>query len=331
MADELCDKRAMASPDGSGGDCWVLDARVDDSTLERIGDAREAADRLRKEVHVLIVGEVPEDPERLIHGGADHVWLARLKDVGQRSFVAAVADWLPSRRPRVVFAAGDAFGRESACRLGARCGWSLVSPALMVRARGERLTATALDSTGTGAREVEFGSDVTLIVTLRAGVAQPVAPDAARTGPIERLDFQPHAEAVVSRRFHAADPATADIRDIRRLVSGGRGLGSAAGFDLLRRVAAQLGAGVAASRAAVDLGWIEHARQVGQTGKTVKPDLYIACGISGASHHWEGMSESTHIVAINSDPDAPIHAKAHLGLAADLHEVLSRLEQGLSR
>ncbi len=99
----------------------------------------------------------------------------------------------------------------------------------------------------------------------------------------------------------------------------------------MTRIAEYLKAGVAASRVAVDLGWADRERQVGQTGKTVAPALYLACGISGASHHLAGISEAEHIVAINSDPDAPIFRTAHLGLVADIHDVLSHLETHLTR
>ena len=108
------------------------------------------------------------------------------------------------------------------------------------------------------------------------------------------------------------------------------GVGGAAGFRRLTRIAEQLKAGVAASRVAVDFGWVDRERQVGQTGKTVSPALYLACGISGASHHLDGMAETQHIVAINRDPEAPIFKIAHLGLVADLHEILTQLEAKLT-
>jgi electron transfer flavoprotein alpha subunit len=123
------------------------------------------------------------------------------------------------------------------------------------------------------------------------------------------------------------DPSQADIRYVKKLIAGGRGLGGRQGFDTLRSIAGKLGAGVAASRMAVDLGWIESARQVGQTGKTVRPDLYLACGISGASHHLEGMSDSRHVVAINTDANAPLMRRAELAIQADLHQVLARLDE----
>src|SRR5262249_58081185 len=106
-----------------------------------------------------------------------------------------------------------------------------------------------------------------------------------------RPDTVQREPVLVRGRFPVAR-AAADIRQVRRLVSGGRGVGSAQGFDQIRRIARLLDAGVAASRVAVDLGWIEYERQVGQTGKTVRPDLYLACGISGATHHLEAMSDS---------------------------------------
>jgi electron transfer flavoprotein alpha subunit len=308
----------------------VLDVEVGDALLERLGDARELADRLRVVAGVVIVGRPPEDPESLIQRGADEVCIVPMDNPGQNSVIAAAEKVLRARQPRVVFCGGDPFGRECGLRLAARCGWRIASPALIAYASSDRrLTATALDSSGRMARQVNMASDETVLVTLRAGVASARPSDLTRRGRIEFIEIPPVAEAVVARQYIPANPLTTDIRHVQRLIAGGRGLGSALGFDLLRRIATQLNAGIAASRVAVDLGWIDHQHQVGQTGKTVKPDLYIACGISGASHHWDGMSGSTHIVAINTDPDAPIHAKAHLSLVADLHQVLECFEQNL--
>ena len=120
------------------------------------------------------------------------------------------------------------------------------------------------------------------------------------------------------------------MRTVDRIVAGGRGLDGPDGFTLLGRFAKYLGASIAASRVAVDLGWIGSERQVGQSGKTVNPELYVACGISGASHHLAGMTGAKHIVAINRDPRAPIFDVAHLALVADLHQVLAEVEHMLS-
>jgi electron transfer flavoprotein alpha subunit len=193
-----------------------------------------------------------------------------------------------------------------------------------------RMLATVLDSAGQFARPIEIAANDTLVATIRAGVGEALTPDANRAGVVENIEIKKCPESVVQRRHLPADPRTADIRHLQRLVAGGRGLGGRAGFDRLRQVAHKLDAGIAATRAAVDAGWIEYERQVGQTGKTVKPDLYLACGISGASHHLEGISDSRHIISINSDPSAPIHQKAHLALVGDLYEVLDQLERRLN-
>ena len=191
------------------------------------------------------------------------------------------------------------------------------------------LEATCLDPGGGLARLVSLGADDTAVATLRKGVGEPLPADPTRRGEVTMTAIEVRREPVQVERVIPADPLTVDIHFANRLVAGGRGLGSKEGFDLLRRLAAKLGAGVAASRMAVDLGWIEHARQVGQTGKTVAPDLYIACGISGASHHLEGIAGAKHIVAINTDPTAPIFKVAHLGLVANLHDVLKHAEEAL--
>ena len=246
---------------------------------------------------------------------------------GARTFAAAVADLLAPVRPRLVLAAGDGPGRDRAARLAARTGWDLISPALAVRHGSGRFSVTALDELGRRAREVAVPADGCAVAVFRPGVADALPSDSGRLAAEFATVPGTEAECERTERVLAADPATADIRHVDRLIAGGNGLGGKEGFDRLRRIATRLRAGVAASRMAVDRGWIEPDRQVGQTGKTVAPDLYIACGISGAGHHLEGMGGSRHIVAINIDPTAPIFRVAHLGLVADLARVLDELER----
>jgi electron transfer flavoprotein alpha subunit len=207
----------------------------------------------------------------------------------------------------------------------------LFSPALQVGFdRDGRLVVTALSACGRYSREAALGPDETAVLTLKTGVAEAMPADSDRVGTVERISsVEIGEEAIRVEREIPADPSEVDIRYAERIVAGGRGLGRADGFEQLARVAQILRAGVAASRVAVDLGWIDRERQVGQTGKTVAPALYLACGISGVSHHLAGMAEARHIVAINTDSDAPIFKAAHLGLVADLREVLSALEAQL--
>jgi electron transfer flavoprotein alpha subunit len=167
-----------------------------------------------------------------------------------------------------------------------------------------------------------------VILTMKPGVADappmlasPVEPAVER----HNVALQPGPARVVRRL--PADPRTQDIREAERIVAGGRGVGGPDGFKFIRELADALGAAVAASRVAVDLGWIEYPRQVGQTGKTVAPKLYVAAGISGASHHLMGMRGSEKIVAVNADKQAPIFSVAHFGVVGDLQEVLPRLAE----
>jgi electron transfer flavoprotein alpha subunit len=305
----------------------VIDDTDGEDVLGRLGDARRAAGD--DGVGVLTVAAGAVDTDRLIEHGADEVVVVKTACTGQRTKVAAAAEVLCPHHPRLVLAPGTAGGREWAARLAIRAGWRLISPGLIVRRRSDGLEVTALDRTGRLSRRLTVGDHETAVVTLRPGVAEAIVADTRRRGIVRTVSFDPLDEPVAERQIIPADPATVDIRFASRLVAGGRGLGRREGFAALAALAEKLGAGVAASRVAVDLGWIDRERQVGQTGKTVTPDLYIACGISGASHHLDGMSDAKHIVAINTDPDAPIFKVAALGLVADLHTVLKHTLEAL--
>jgi len=311
-----------------GPTIWVADTSASAGCLERLGDARRLADALGADVRALVLGGDEASIPNLIYHGADRVFWSPVS-ANTPARIQTLTTLFQGRPPRVVLFGGDAPSREWAAGLAVRHNWFLASPTLLIRNSAAGLAVTELDHSGKRSRTEVVKADATLISTMRLGVAEPISADESRVGQVVSVDVSDGDDALVSQ-IVPPDPSTVDIRQARSVVAGGRGLGGGQGFDLLRRFAAQIGASVAASRVAVDLGWIGHERQVGQTGKTVQPELYIACGISGASHHLDGMSHSKHVIAINTDQDAAIFQVADLGLVADLHQVLEQADEMLA-
>ena len=164
------------------------------------------------------------------------------------------------------------------------------------------------------------------MVTVREGVMKMGEPDTSRTGEVEKVDVcLSEAETVIKVLERVRADKEVDLQGAQIIVAGGYGVGSKENFKLIYDLAEALGGEVGASRAAVDAGWISHDYQIGQTGVTVRPRLYIACGISGSIQHRAGMAESKKIIAINTDPDAPIFSCAHYAIVGDLNTVIPQM------
>ena len=259
---------------------------------------------------------------------ATHESFARYEPTG---YVAAVAAAVEKVRPQLVLFSGSSMGRDLAPRVAARLGVGLASDCVALALDGGKLKATRPVYAGKATQTVAFPKSPAL-VSLRPKLFAPLASDggAATVTPLA-FSHEPAAARARVVEIKAEASATVDLTEAEIIVSGGRGLKGPENFHLIESLAAALGATVGASRAVVDAGWRPHSDQVGQTGKTVSPKLYVAVGISGAIQHLAGMSSSRCIVAINKDPDAPIFKVADYGLVGDAFEVVPALTAALQR
>ena len=250
-------------------------------------------------------------------------------DLPAAAAAATLAGLVEQESPRAVLFAQTYTSRDVAGRLAVRIDRPVISNAVDVTIDGG-CTVTSEIFGGTQIVRTAFTAASPHLVLVR-----PKSFTAAETGgTVERVEVIDLPEV-----GHAGSPKVVDkiveraegpqLSDAKIIVSGGRGLGSAEAYSVIDEVAEPLNAATGATRAIVDAGWVPYAKQVGQTGKTVKPEVYMACGISGAMQHLVGMKDSKRIVAINKDPEAPIFSVADLGIVGDLHKVLPKLTETL--
>ena len=275
-------------------------------------------------------------------GAGGDTALAALGDYGAATVLHADAgDRLPSAPLSAALAAkvaeeapdlilgGQAYtDRDVAGRLAARLGVGILANVSDVRLTDEGVETDHEIFGGTRIATAVMTSRPHIVLARpKAFTAEPAGGPAPAVSALELPDVGP-AEARITGS-HVEEREGPQLGDARVVVSGGRGLGSAEAYELVERLAKKLGAASGATRAIVDAGWVPYAKQVGQTGKTVKPDVYIAAGISGAMQHLVGMKDSGTIIAINKDPDAPIFSIADLGVVGDVHKVLPQLIEAL--
>lgn len=318
---------------------WVFaeqrDGELQKVALELLGKGRELADKLGVELTAVLLGNKIDDvAKELLAYGADKVVYAedeRLAHYTTGAYTRVICDLANEKKPEALFIGATFVGRDLGPRVAARLQTGLTAD------------CTSLDTEeGTGhllMTRPAFGGNLMATImctdnrpqmsTVRPGVFDKLEKDESRVdaSKIEKIaaklgeeDLKVKVAEVVKIAKEVADIGEADI-----LVAGGRGVGSKENFEVLQQLADELEGTVAGSRAAIDNGWIDHALQVGQTGKTVRPKLYIACGISGAIQHLAGMQDSDYIIAINKDADAAIMKIADLGLVGDLNKIIPEL------
>jgi len=265
--------------------------------------------------------------------GADAVIAAddeSLEQVWVEAYGPLLSGLAREREPKVVFAGATTRGRDIAAWVAADLDAGLVADGIAVSVDANTVKVTRPVYAGKLLADV-FVTDGLQFITLRSRAFAP-AEATGKSGEVEWVQPAVGADQL-STRVKSLESAegTVSLTDATVIVSGGRGVGGPDGFEPIRELAESIGGAVGASRAAVDAGWIPYDYQVGQTGKTVSPDLYIACGISGAIQHQAGMRTSKVIVAINKDQDAPIYKLASYGIVGDLFEIVPALTAEFSR
>jgi electron transfer flavoprotein alpha subunit len=298
-------------------------------SLEVLGVARRLAQALGGGVTALLPGHgVAGLAQEVIAHGADDVLVAdhaSLKDFRAEPYAALLVQLAKERQPEVILAGATTRGRDLLGIATVDLEASSIADATDVQVVDGQVQATRPVYAGKLLATV-VGQRRPLLLSLRPRAFPKPEPDAARTGQVEQVAPAMDEAAIATKVVdYAVQEGQVSLADARIIVSGGRGVGGPEGFAPVRELAEILGGAMGASRAAVDAGWIPYAHQVGQTGKTVSPDLYVACGISGAIQHQAGMRSAKTIVAINKDPEAPIFRLARYGIVGDLFKVVPAL------
>ena len=306
-------------------------------SYELIGKARDLAKDLDTVVTAVLLGEnVAELAHELIAAGADRVLVVDNPELAlyrTEPYTQALAFVVEEYKPEILLIGATGGGRDLGPRVAARVHTGLTADctSLEIDPESKELRMTRLAFGGNLMATSLCAERRPQMATVRPGVMVRAMADSEREGEIVNLDVvleknncYVEVENIATKIGQHLDITEADV-----LVAGGRGVGSTEGFALLEELAEVLGGEVAASRAAVDAGWQAKERQVGQTGKTVRPSLYIAVGISGAIQHVAGMEEADYIVAINKNPDAPIFSTADVGVVGDLFDIVPKLTAAL--
>lgn len=243
---------------------------------------------------------------------------------------AALAEQAGAQTPDVILFGLTYTDRDVAGRLSARLGRPVLSNATDIRVEADTVVVSNEIFGGTKIVDTAIRAEAPAIVIAKAK-AFTAEPGGEQTPSVEEVALPDagHAGAGTITAVHVEATEGPKLEEADIVVAGGRGLGAAEKFALIEDLAAKLGAATGATRAVVDAGWVPYAKQVGQTGKTVKPNVYIACGVSGAMQHLVGMKDSGTIIAINKDADAPIFDVADLGIVGDLHQVIPKLIEAL--
>ena len=313
--------------------CLFASTGFDKAAQGLAGAGRRLADELGGQLRAVVIGAQADALAQEVARVADTVTIAdqaELAEYQPETCLSALARLCGELAPRAVLLGNDTYSQELAPRLAYRLGGSAVGDGVEVRVEGDALRVSRQVYGGKAQAVVEL-KRAPAVVWLRARSFAPAAPRAAE-GEVTRATLAIEADTrtrIVERKREEGGEAR--LEEARVIVSGGRGIGGPEAFEAeLKPLADLMGAQMAASRAACDAGWVPPTWQVGQTGKKVTPDLYLAIAITGASQHMAGISEAKNIAAINTDPDAPIFKHCRFGIVEDYRKVVPLLREKLA-
>ena len=338
----ILDKKEIHSQDlDQYQDVWVFgemyQGKPIDVVYELIGEGKKLAAKLNEDLCVVLPGtKVSSQAKELINYGVDRVYLLeqkQLKVYNDEYYTEAVTDLINKYNPAIILLGATTIGRSLGPRIAARIKTGLTADCtgLDIDNDSKNLLQTRPAFGGNIMATIVCKNHRPQMATVRAGIMEAAPRLDGYNGeiiknraPLNKIDLKTKVIKITEKIKESIKINEANI-----IVSGGRGVGSCENFSIIEELATTLGGAVGASRAAVDCGWIPHDHQVGQTGTTVSPKLYIACGISGAVQHLVGMESSDIIIAINKDPEAPIFKYATYGLVGDLFEIIPALVKQL--
>lgn len=330
----------MPTPGDSHHGIWVFaeqrDGRLKSVDFELLAKGRELADTLNTELSAVCFGHNVSEIDRLFAYGADKVYLIdnlALSTNQEDIYVSELTRLVQEHKPEILLAGATSLGRSFIPRVAAilQTGLSADCTGLDIDPEKRWLLQTKPAFGGNIMATIICPARRPQMATVRPRVFKINPPDNNHQGQIIRVDFKKEMVTSRTKLLSFVEDITEKVKleDAGIIVAGGRGLGKPGNFRLIEELGKVLGAAIGATRPPVDEGWITYSHQIGQTGKTVGPKLYIACGISGAIQHLAGISTSEIIVAINNDPSAPIFEVATYGIVGDLFQVLPMLIQKL--
>ena len=306
-------------------------------TYEIVSEGRRLADALGQELTVILLGsDIKGTAAELGQYGADKVLVAddsRLEPYTTDAYVSVISELVKANDPQILILGASVQGKDLAARLAASLDVGMAQDCTVFAIEDGNLVATRPIYAGKAYAKVTFENSLPQMAAARPKVMSISEPDSSKSAEVVDASFTLDDGDLKTKVVDVAEDegGKVDLTEADKIVSGGRGMKGPENYNILEELADLIGASVGASRSAVDAGWRPHSDQVGQTGKVVSPNLYIACGISGAIQRLAGMSTSKVIVAINKDEDAPIFQKADYGVVGDLFDVVPALTEEVKK